>query len=92
MEEKRLVLGIFEQMQDDIRVLQEKVKLLENTHQKDDFTIKHYSQAIKILGCCRQTLKKAIDEEKLINGKDYRYNGKRYLFSSSSLKNLKGTI
>jgi exonuclease VII small subunit len=91
MEEKK-VLGIFEQMQDDIRILQEKVKLLENKHQKDDFTVKHYKDAVRIVGCCRQTLKKAIDEEKLINGKDYRYNGKRYLFSSSSLKNLKGTI
>jgi hypothetical protein len=92
MEEKVLILGIFEQMQNDIRVLKEKVKLLENTHQKDDFNIKHYTQATKILGCCRQTLKKAIDDEKLIDGKDYRYNGKKYLFSKSSLHKIKGTI
>lgn len=89
--EKR-ILGVFEQMQHDIRELQKQVAMLQNITVKDDFTIKHYGEAVKILGCCRQTLKKAIDDDKLIDGKDYRYNGKRYLFSSSSLHKIKGTI
>jgi len=91
MEEKNN-LGLLEQMQNDIKKLQCRVDLLENTHQKDDFTIKHYKEAVKILGCCRQTLKKAIDDDKLVDGKDYRCNGKRYIFSSSSLQKIKGTI
>jgi len=92
MEQEKNNLGLFEQMQYDIKTLQCRVDFLENTHPKDDFTIKHYGEAVKILGCCRQTLKKAIDDDKLILGSDYRYNGKRYLFSISSLQKIKGTI
>lgn len=92
MQTEEKSLGIFEKMQIEIKELQEKVKQLESDHIKDDFHIKHYTEAIKILGCCRQTLKQAIDNEKLKIGYDYRYNGKRYLFSVSSLKKIKGTI
>lgn len=92
MEIEKKGLGVIEQMQYDIKTLQEKVKQLENNHIKDDFDIKHFSEATKIVGCCRQTLKKAIDNRVLKNGKDYRTNGKRYTFSLSSLKKLKGKI
>jgi hypothetical protein len=92
MEQEKNNFGLLEQMQFDIKKLQCRVDLLENTQQKDDFTVKHYKGAVKIVGCCRQTLKKAIDDGKLILGNDYRYNGKRYLFSISSLQKIKGTI
>lgn len=92
MEIEKKALGLFEQMQYDIKVLQEKVKLLENKHIKDAFDIRHFSEATKIVGCCRQTLKKAINNQVLKNGQDYRTNGTRYTFSLSSLKKLKGKI
>jgi aspartyl/asparaginyl-tRNA synthetase len=85
-------LGLLEQMQKDILELQEEVRILKNQQIKDDFDIWTYNEAIKIVGCCRQTLQKAIKNKTLKNGIDYKTNGKKYLFSLSSLKEIKGTL
>jgi len=59
----------------------------------NDFEISTLTQASIVLKCSVPTLRKAIKNNTLKNGIDYRTNeAKKYLFSISSLEKYKGKI
>ena len=92
MNKNKNEFGLFEtfvQQQGEILSL---LKIIVNQNQKDDFIISTLKKASLVVRCSVPTLRKAIKDETLKNNIDYRYNGKRYLFSNSSLKRIKGTI
>ncbi|MCK5293335.1 MAG: hypothetical protein KAJ49_01690 [Arcobacteraceae bacterium] len=57
------------------------------------FNIDTQSKASKILNCSIPTLKKAIENNILIENIHYKFNGKsKYFFSSITLEQIKGKI
>ena len=91
MKEFMVIVEQWEQMQKDIKELQAEVKILKGQYPKNDFIINGNKEAMKILNCCEQTLKKARDDGRLIKEVDYKYNGS-YTYSKSSLYNKRGEI
>jgi len=91
MDEFMVIAEQWEQMKLDIKELQTEVKILRNEHPKNDFIIKGNKEAMKIVHCCEQKLKKARDNGILILGEDYKFNGS-YTYSKSSLYNKRGEI
>ncbi len=70
----------------------ELLEILVSQNNNNDFNIKTQKDAAKIVGCCIESLRKAIKNNTLKKDIDYRHNGTRYLFSTSSLKKYKGTL
>ena len=81
----------WEQMKLNIKELQTEVKILKGQYPKNDFIINGNKEAMEILHCCEQKLKKARDNNRLILGVDYKFNG-AYTYSKSSLYNKRGEI
>ncbi len=75
------------------RISNHYLKQIANERIIDTFSIKSLNDASKILGCCRQTLVKAINDKKLKINMDYILsNSKRYSFSDYLEQNHKGKI
>ena len=74
----------------------QRLKILEtkkSTIKLNDFYIDTFSKASKKLKCSISTLRTAIKNNTLKIDIHYRYNGrKKYLFSSSALESIKGTL
>ena len=69
------------------------LRQIANEKLNDTFSIKSLNQASEILGCCRQTLVKAINNKKLKINIDYILSsGGRYAFSDYLEQNHKGKI
>ena len=69
------------------------LKQIANEKINDTFSIKSLNEASEILGCCRQTLIKAIKNKKLKVGFDYILSSSgRYSFSDFLEQNHKGKI
>lgn len=70
----------------------ELLEMLVNQNNNNDFNIKTQKEAANIVGCCVENLRNAINNGTLQKDVDYRHNGTRYLFSSSSLQKYKGNL
>ena len=58
-----------------------------------EFDIATFENAAHILCCSINTVRKAINDKKLIKDIHYRHNGRRkYLFCKTELKKIKGTL
>lgn len=80
-----------------ISKLLKKVEKLEcrDTSEKitNDFDIDTFAKASKKLLCSVSTLRKAVEDNILKEDVHYRFNGRRkYMFSTSALLTLKGTL
>jgi hypothetical protein len=75
------------------RIANNYLKQIANEKIIDTFSIKSLNEASEILGCCRQTLIKAIKNKKLKVGFDYILSSSgRYSFSDFLEQNHKGRI
>jgi len=85
-----------EQLSEVISLLINKIDNLidcKKQHSINDFDINTFEKASKKLLCSVSTLRKAIDDELLIEDIHYKHNGrKKYMFSSSALLNVKGKL
>jgi len=72
-------------------VIENKLQL---TKQKtNDFNISTFKKASKVAKCSVSTLRTAVSNEVLKKDIDYKCNGKKiFIFSKSSLEDLKGTL
>jgi len=73
-----------------VEKLETKEKIKDETN---DFEIDTFAKASKKLLCSVSTLRKAVEEDVLKEDIHYRFNGRRkYLFSTSALLKIKGTL
>lgn len=81
-------IKMIKEMQQTIEEHDKKIKVLES--KKTDFNIWNLEDASKIVGCCRQTFSKMIKSDKILKKDiDYYTNGTHFIFSKSSLENLR---
>ena len=86
MNENKNEFGILESFVNQQGEILSLLKIIVEQNKKDDFDISTLNKASVLVRCSVLTLRKAINDKILKNDTDYRFNGKRYLFSTSSLK------
>ena len=84
LEQNNQILGRIEKIEN---------KLFNIKPKTNDFEIDTFKKASKIARCSIPTLRQAVKSGILKKDIDYKHNGNRkYLFSTSSLEKIKGTL